>query len=401
MTVHIIPRFKEKPLCINKKKSIELYKLELKEHTDKLICIDDVYLGSNEKIKHQYVDCGHVIEMTPGYAFSGKFGCRKCSSKELSDRMAFSHEEYLEEISIVNPTIRVLGKYVNRKTRISHLCTIHNVIWDAFPESILRGGGCKLCCKEKIGKKFRKTDEKYLSDLQQVHPYIIPIEQYVNALTKIKHRCKICNYEWDVTPGSLLTLDFGCPCCAHKQASINRRYSLDEYKDILARNNPNVEIVGEYLGTMTPTSHKCVVCGFIWNAYPGNIIKGHGCPLCSLSFGEKKIANFFDVNNVSYEVEKTFPNLLGVGNGFLSYDFYIPISNCLIEYQGKQHEKSVYYFGGKEQLIIQQEHDRRKREYAKQHGFKLLEIWYYDYDNIEKILKDNLNLLSVETTGII
>ena len=34
----------------------------------------------------------------------------------------------------------------------------------------------------------------------------------------------------------------------------------------------------------------------------------------------------------------------------------------------------------------QQEHDRRKKEYALQNNIELLEIWYYDYDNIEEIL---------------
>lgn len=38
----------------------------------------------------------------------------------------------------------------------------------------------------------------------------------------------------------------------------------------------------------------------------------------------------------------------------------------------------------------QQEHDRRKREYAIQNNINLLEIWYWDYDNIEKILKSEL-----------
>ena len=40
----------------------------------------------------------------------------------------------------------------------------------------------------------------------------------------------------------------------------------------------------------------------------------------------------------------------------------------------------------------QQEHDRRKREYAKQNNIDLLEIWYWDYDNIEDILSNKLNI---------
>lgn len=31
-----------------------------------------------------------------------------------------------------------------------------------------------------------------------------------------------------------------------------------------------------------------------------------------------------------------------------------------------------------------------KRQYAKAHNIKLLEIWYWDFDNIEEILNKNI-----------
>ena len=40
----------------------------------------------------------------------------------------------------------------------------------------------------------------------------------------------------------------------------------------------------------------------------------------------------------------------------------------------------------------QQEHDKRKREYAEEHNIELLEIWYWDYDKIENILSQELNI---------
>ena len=46
----------------------------------------------------------------------------------------------------------------------------------------------------------------------------------------------------------------------------------------------------------------------------------------------------------------------------------------------------------KEDFERQLEHDRRKKEYAKQNNINLLEIWYYDIDNIEEILINELNL---------
>ena len=49
--------------------------------------------------------------------------------------------------------------------------------------------------------------------------------------------------------------------------------------------------------------------------------------------------------------------------------------------------------GGDKQFKIQQEHDHRKREYAKNHGYKLISIKYtYDtYDKIAEYLNKHLS----------
>ena len=88
-----------------------------------------------------------------------------------------------------------------------------------------------------------------------------------------------------------------------------------------------------------------------------------------------------------------YDSLIGLGGGNLSYDFYLPDYNLLIECQGIQHESYTKGFHKtKKDFERQLEHDRRKREYAKQHNIKLLEIWYYDMDNIEDILIKELEL---------
>ena len=74
----------------------------------------------------------------------------------------------------------------------------------------------------------------------------------------------------------------------------------------------------------------------------------------------------------------------------LSYDFFLPNHNILIEYQGEFHDGNNA-IQTKSGLKRQQEHDRRKRESAKENGIKLLEIWYWDFDNIDEILKKELN----------
>ena len=79
----------------------------------------------------------------------------------------------------------------------------------------------------------------------------------------------------------------------------------------------------------------------------------------------------------------------------MSYDFYIPKYNILLEYQGEYHDNTARN-QTKQQFKIQQEHDRRKKEYAIKHNINLLEIWYYDFDKIEEILTKELNKYNIK-----
>jgi len=136
------------------------------------------------------------------------------------------------------------------------------------------------------------------------------------------------------------------------------------------------------------------------------------CPECQYSKGEERISNDFiskgfikidqkefelldDNYNKDYYIHQMkYDRLLGVGNGLLSYDFYIPKLNLLIEYQGEFHDGTAKN-QTEEEFKIQQEHDKRKREYAQINNIILLEIWYWDFDRIEEILEKELNLIKI------
>ena len=104
------------------------------------------------------------------------------------------------------------------------------------------------------------------------------------------------------------------------------------------------------------------------------------------SKGEIKIKKFLDNNNIYYEQQKHFKEL-----NQLSFDFYIPNKNILIEYQGEQHFHSIKFFGGETKYLKQIENDNIKREFCKNNNFILLEIEYFNYNNIEDILNKWLN----------
>ena len=64
----------------------------------------------------------------------------------------------------------------------------------------------------------------------------------------------------------------------------------------------------------------------------------------------------------------------------LPFDFYLPQYNVCIEFQGEQHtnKKSLLWSPDVER------HDAIKKEYCITNNIQLIEIPYYDIDNIEK-----------------
>ena len=93
---------------------------------------------------------------------------------------------------------------------------------------------------------------------------------------------------------------------------------------------------------------------------------------------ESKIIRILRAGSIKFEREKTFKDLQ---QGRYRYDFYIPARCVLIEVDGEQHWKPVY---GRQALLKQKEHDRRKNTYALAHKIPLYRIPFWEIDNIKK-----------------
>ena len=136
---------------------------------------------------------------------------------------------------------------------------------------------------------------------------------------------------------------------------------------------------------------KSKICGHEWFASPTHLLNGKGCPRCKQSMGEKIIRHFLEKHNITYTPQYKYDDLFGVNGGLLSFDFYLHNENILIEYQGEQHFHSIKFFGGEAKYLKQIENDNIKREFCKNNNFILLEIEYFNYNNIEDILNKWLN----------
>ncbi len=124
-----------------------------------------------------------------------------------------------------------------------------------------------------MGKQ--KTHKEYILEVAKINSNIQVIGEYINAHTKIEHKCLVCGHKWFAKPNGIL-LGYGCAKCAGVL-----RYTQKEYEAKVKEVNPNIEVLGEYINMNQKISHRCKICNHKWETKPNDIVKGHGCPVCS------------------------------------------------------------------------------------------------------------------------
>lgn len=296
-----------------------------------------------------------------------------------------TREEYVTELAIKNPTIEVVGEYINANTKITHHCLIHDIYWDTTPSRALQGVGCSICHSEKIAMTKYKSNEQYVEELKNISPHIIVMEPYAEARIPILYKCTIHNVEWMAYPNNMLR---GCGCCkcGNEKQHYKKCKSHEQYIEELKIANKNIIAVDTYVGSLIPIMHKCLIDGYEWYASPANILFGTGCPKCNKSRGEKCIEKWLDEHCISYEAQKIFDDCKDMRA--LPFDFYLNDYNVAIEYDGEQHYRPVEYFGGKEKFDLTVKHDRIKDDYCNVNGIRLLRIPYFK--NVENELNNFL-----------
>lgn len=312
-----------------------------------------------------------------------------------------TNEEFLLEVEKLNPTYIVLSEYVNCDTDVICHCNVHNINFNSTPYNLLKGKiGCELCRREKISRKHKRTKEDFVNHLFEVNPSIDVIGEYVQCKKRIECKCNIHNETFFMTPDHLIQGQTGCTQCIQNKCHISGLKSHEQFMNEIKSIHPDIIVLGKYDGAKSRISVQCTKCGHKWNPVASSLTSRFGCPVCAYSHGEKRINMFLTSQNIDFIPQKSFNTLRGIKGGLLSYDFYLPKYNLLVEYQGEFHDGTAWQ-QTETDFLRQKEHDRRKQIYAKKHNIHLLEIWYWDYDNIEQILNNVLNNLenSVEITA--
>lgn len=188
----------------------------LKEKHGSYIITESQYINSHTKIKFH---CNRGLEHPDWYALPSNvlrgWGCPKCGVNRRSTASRLSQHEFMVKLNKVQGTkITTEDKYMGYSTKMAFHCEVCNTTWQALPSNILKGSGCPRCKAIKISNLKVKSQEQFLSELEQVHGGTIRAKsKYKNSDTKIQLYCNLCGNTWDAFPSHILQGE-GCPNCA-------------------------------------------------------------------------------------------------------------------------------------------------------------------------------------------
>ena len=282
-------------------------------------------------------------------------------------------------------------KGMSHKHKIEIICPkghYQEVTFEAFRKRKANGQFCLNKCFECYNLSKIELVKKRADELG----YTLLSTQYTGVDEELEFICCEGHY-WKTTYDRFVRIKVKCLTCNNKLLANNQKLPFEEVEDRI--NIEGYELQSkkeEYENTSSLLLIKCPK-GHIYKCSLDNFHgKGHRCPICNEnpSKGEKKIESFLSENDVKFVKQKTFKDCKYIN--VLRFDFYLPEHNLIIEFDGRQHYNPVDFFGGKEGFEEGQIRDNIKNQYCKDNDIKLIRIPYYDFTNIDTILKNILNL---------
>ena len=269
--------------------------------------------------------------------------------------------------------------YINKNTKVTIICKAHGE-FEQTPGNHLNGHGCFKCAVEIKAKNRKPTINEFIEKAREIHnnEYDYSKINYINSRTKITVICKV-HGGFRQTPHNHLK-GHGCPECGVESIKLTTNEFIKKAIEIHG-NKYNYSKV-YYISSHSKVIIICSIHGE-FEQMPYSHLNGQGCPRCNSSKGEVKIREYLITNNVTFEEQKIFNDC--VYKRPLKFDFYLPETNTVIEYDGVFHFKETPLKNNLAESLIK---DKIKDSYCIENNVNLIRIGFWE--NIEETLKKSV-----------
>lgn len=233
------------------------------------------YVSNKKKIEVMCSLDKHVWFTTPNVLLRDSRkgnGCPICNT----NRKKLNLETFEKKLS--EKQIKMIGTYVNARTKILLQCDKDGFVWKANPSDVYNKSGCPKCAGNDV-----KTKDWFLAELQKRNTEVELVGEFVSSSAKTLFRNKSSGEEWLCRPHDVLNgvsksrrnNSFGGDSVLK-----THEYFIDELKEL--RNDITVRSI--YEGALKPIEVECTRCGLLWKTTPNSILVGKGCPDCNGSY---------------------------------------------------------------------------------------------------------------------
>lgn len=247
----------------------------------------------------------------------------------------------------------------------------------------------------------RKTDNEWKDIFYQAIQNKCTIEEFNRTDGYIKYKCKKCGKIDTVTLSNLYRMD-GWQCFCENHYQCGKRKTWEEWEFLFYRkadrnlykllNLTKIKAKYYYEFLHIPSNEIFFIQPDNFETYFANGYKTGGRRPNIISWGERAIEKYLEEHNIIFQQQYRFLDCKL--DRQLRFDFAVLDKDenvqLLIEFDGQQHYHPVSLFGGENTFKYIQLADKTKNEYCKKHNIKLLRIPYWEYDNIESILTEEL-----------
>ena len=254
------PECVRKRISITKSKSDKDFKRELSVLNPNIV-VEGEYKNSKTHIEVYCKKCGYSWSATPSTLLKSK-GCPICTGnnavwKGINDLETTNPDLAKEWSYVKNAPLKPSDVRAGSTKKVWWIGDCGHE-WEATIGARNSGHGCPICANNK-----KKTTDRFIKEMQEYNPHIEIIGKYQTALKPIRVRCKICGYEWNSKPNSLLR-GTGCTNCVKKQTSFMEQFMLIAFRTALSDSlvlERNTDAIGLELDIYIPSLHLAIEPG--------------------------------------------------------------------------------------------------------------------------------------------
>lgn len=249
----------------------------------------------------------------------------------------------------------------------------------------------------------RITQEEFIHRAQELHnnKYDYSKTKYHMMHKHVTITCLLhgdfqvlpCNHVKELSSGYSPS---GCPECGRNHVIQRNKGERIPFEVFVSRADKVHSVHYSYVeGSYSGVNNKLTIICPEHGAFHQqgvNHLRGTGCPRCKNSRGETIIAKTLSREGIPFHQHYKEKSLTGVGGKPLEFDFYVPMYDMFIEYDGEHHERPVKYnrcMSDKEAKRVFEQtqiHDKLKDEHVERREYLLLRINYRDKERASSMV---------------